>query len=151
MHKGLGRGIPNKCLPLDFMGYYALAGKEQETARSGHSKWWVSLKTKCVPVYVPRAKGKTRPYKQALTAFRLVETAPLFLLITPCPHEGRTICNRPCSGEWRQLLGLRHIFRRFCGMHHIFGELVEKCWRERVSVAARWSLECLSRRNNSLN
>ncbi|XP_014204642.1 sister chromatid cohesion protein PDS5 homolog B-A isoform X2 [Copidosoma floridanum] len=29
LHKGLGRGIPNKCLPLDFMGYYALAGKEQ--------------------------------------------------------------------------------------------------------------------------
>lgn len=31
LHKGLGRGIPNKCLPLDFMGYYALAGKEEET------------------------------------------------------------------------------------------------------------------------
>ncbi|XP_046415233.1 sister chromatid cohesion protein PDS5 homolog B isoform X2 [Neodiprion pinetum] len=30
LHKGLGRGIPNKCLPLDFMGYYALAGKEQD-------------------------------------------------------------------------------------------------------------------------
>ncbi|XP_003426788.1 sister chromatid cohesion protein PDS5 homolog B isoform X2 [Nasonia vitripennis] len=29
LHKGLGRGIPHKCLPLDFMGYYALAGKEQ--------------------------------------------------------------------------------------------------------------------------
>lgn len=29
LHKGLGRGIPNKCLPLDFMGYYALGGKEQ--------------------------------------------------------------------------------------------------------------------------
>lgn len=31
LHKGLGRGIPNKCLPLDFMGYYALSGKEEET------------------------------------------------------------------------------------------------------------------------
>lgn len=30
LHKGLGRGIPNKCLPLDFMGLYALAGKEQD-------------------------------------------------------------------------------------------------------------------------
>lgn len=31
LHKGLGRGLPNKCLPLDFMGYYALAGREPET------------------------------------------------------------------------------------------------------------------------
>lgn len=30
LHKGLGRGIPDKCLPLDFMGYYALVGKEQD-------------------------------------------------------------------------------------------------------------------------
>ncbi|KAI4466781.1 androgen induced inhibitor of proliferation as3 / pds5-related [Holotrichia oblita] len=30
LHKGLGRGLPNKCLPLDFMGYYALAGKEPD-------------------------------------------------------------------------------------------------------------------------
>ncbi|KAK3923322.1 Sister chromatid cohesion protein PDS5-like protein B [Frankliniella fusca] len=30
LHKGLGRGIPNKCLPLDFMGFYALAGLESE-------------------------------------------------------------------------------------------------------------------------
>ncbi|CAG9857389.1 unnamed protein product [Phyllotreta striolata] len=30
LHKGLNRGLPNKCLPLDFMGYYALAGKEPE-------------------------------------------------------------------------------------------------------------------------
>lgn len=26
LHKGLNKGLPNKCLPLDFMGYYALAG-----------------------------------------------------------------------------------------------------------------------------
>lgn len=31
LHKGLGRGLPNKCLPLDFMGYYALAGREPDT------------------------------------------------------------------------------------------------------------------------
>lgn len=27
---GLSKGLPNKCLPLDFMGYYALAGRETE-------------------------------------------------------------------------------------------------------------------------
>jgi len=30
LHKGLGKGIPNKCLPLDFMGFYALAGFESD-------------------------------------------------------------------------------------------------------------------------
>ncbi|XP_046390975.1 sister chromatid cohesion protein PDS5 homolog A isoform X2 [Ischnura elegans] len=30
LHKGLSRGIPQKCLPLDFMGYYALAGQESD-------------------------------------------------------------------------------------------------------------------------
>jgi sister-chromatid-cohesion protein PDS5 len=31
LHKGLSKGIPNnRCLPLDFMGYYALAGQEQD-------------------------------------------------------------------------------------------------------------------------
>lgn len=30
LHKGLGRGIPNKCLPLDFMGFYALSGYETD-------------------------------------------------------------------------------------------------------------------------
>lgn len=30
LHKGLGKGLPNRCLPLDFMGYYALAGREQD-------------------------------------------------------------------------------------------------------------------------
>ncbi|GBP33770.1 Sister chromatid cohesion protein PDS5 homolog B, partial [Eumeta japonica] len=30
LHKGLSKGIPNKCLPLDFMGIYALAGREPD-------------------------------------------------------------------------------------------------------------------------
>lgn len=30
LHKGLGRGLPFKCLPLDFMGMYALAGLEAD-------------------------------------------------------------------------------------------------------------------------
>lgn len=30
LHKGLGRGLPNKCLPLDFMGFYALTGLESD-------------------------------------------------------------------------------------------------------------------------
>ncbi|XP_072386010.1 sister chromatid cohesion protein PDS5 homolog B isoform X2 [Diabrotica undecimpunctata] len=30
LHKGLNKGLPNKCLPLDFMGYYALSGREPE-------------------------------------------------------------------------------------------------------------------------
>lgn len=30
LHKGLSKGIPHKCLPLDFMGFYALGGREQD-------------------------------------------------------------------------------------------------------------------------
>lgn len=30
LHKGLNKGIPQKCLPLDFMGYYALGGRESD-------------------------------------------------------------------------------------------------------------------------
>ncbi|XP_053680344.1 sister chromatid cohesion protein PDS5 homolog B [Anopheles nili] len=30
LHKGLNKGIPHKCLPLDFMGYYALGGRETD-------------------------------------------------------------------------------------------------------------------------
>uniref|UniRef100_A0A182WEA9 Uncharacterized protein n=1 Tax=Anopheles minimus TaxID=112268 RepID=A0A182WEA9_9DIPT len=30
LHKGLSKGIPHKCLPLDFMGYYALGGREMD-------------------------------------------------------------------------------------------------------------------------
>lgn len=30
LHKGLSKGILNKCLPLDFMGFYALGGREQD-------------------------------------------------------------------------------------------------------------------------
>ena len=28
LHKGLARGVPYKCLPLDFMGFYAIVGME---------------------------------------------------------------------------------------------------------------------------
>lgn len=30
LHKGLNKGIPHKCLPLDFMGYYVLGGRETD-------------------------------------------------------------------------------------------------------------------------
>lgn len=35
LHKGLARGIPHKCLPLDFMGFYALAGLESDRQLRG--------------------------------------------------------------------------------------------------------------------
>lgn len=30
LHKGLNKGIPHKCLPLDFMGFYVLGGREPD-------------------------------------------------------------------------------------------------------------------------
>lgn len=56
LHKGLGRGIPNKCLPLDFMGYYALAGKEQDK------------RLKCVlKTYMQTDINKRRDYVKTLS------------------------------------------------------------------------------------
>ncbi|XP_063982810.1 sister chromatid cohesion protein PDS5 homolog B isoform X1 [Diachasmimorpha longicaudata] len=42
LHRGLGTGIPNKCLPLDFMGYYALGGKEQDKKQKAQLKTFMS-------------------------------------------------------------------------------------------------------------
>ena len=41
LHKGLSRGIPNKCLPLDFMGMYALAGMEADKRLRGMTKQYM--------------------------------------------------------------------------------------------------------------
>lgn len=30
LHKGLNKGIPHRCLPLSFMGFYGLAGLEND-------------------------------------------------------------------------------------------------------------------------
>lgn len=30
LHKGLARGVPHKCLPLEFMGFYSLVGMEMD-------------------------------------------------------------------------------------------------------------------------
>ena len=38
LHKGLSRGLPNKCLPLDFMGLFALAGLEADKRLRGLAK-----------------------------------------------------------------------------------------------------------------
>ena len=38
LHKGLGRGFPNKCLPLDFMGMFALVGLESDKRLRGQAK-----------------------------------------------------------------------------------------------------------------
>lgn len=56
LHKGLSKGLPSKCLPLDFMGYYALAGKETEH------------KTKqIIKTYMTTDINKRRDYVKTLT------------------------------------------------------------------------------------
>lgn len=42
LHQGLSRRIPLKCLPLDFMGYYALAGCEKEVRLKKHVQEYMS-------------------------------------------------------------------------------------------------------------
>jgi len=55
LHKGLARGIPNKCLPLDFMGMYALAGMEADKRLRGLTK-----------SYMVADIGKRREYMKTL-------------------------------------------------------------------------------------
>jgi len=43
LHKGLGRGLPNKCLPLDFMGFYVLSGFEQDKRLKSVAKSFMIL------------------------------------------------------------------------------------------------------------
>ncbi|XP_054273999.1 sister chromatid cohesion protein PDS5 homolog B-like isoform X2 [Macrosteles quadrilineatus] len=43
LHKGLGRGLPNKCLPLDFMGFYVLSGFEQDKRLRSAAKSFMFL------------------------------------------------------------------------------------------------------------
>ena len=42
LHKGLARGIPFKCLPLDFLGFYAMVGMETDkTVREGTKRYMI--------------------------------------------------------------------------------------------------------------
>lgn len=41
LHKGLNKGLPNKCLPLDFMGFYVLCGNEQDKKLLDQMKHYV--------------------------------------------------------------------------------------------------------------
>ena len=43
LHKGLARGVPFKCLPLDFLGFYAMVGMETDkTVRDGTKRYMVA-------------------------------------------------------------------------------------------------------------
>ena len=42
LHKGLARGLPFKCLPLDFLGFYAMVGMETDkTVREGTKRYMI--------------------------------------------------------------------------------------------------------------
>lgn len=56
LHKGMNKGIPKKSLPLDFMGFYALAGLEPDPR----------LKSVCKQ-YVASDIGKRRDYVKSLS------------------------------------------------------------------------------------
>jgi len=43
LHKGLNRGLPSKCLPMDFMGIYALAGLEPDKKLRQTAKNYMNL------------------------------------------------------------------------------------------------------------
>ena len=74
LHKGLARGIPNKCLPLDFMGMYALAGMEADKRLRGLTK-----------SYMVADISKRREYMKTLMLSGGSEkaSAGMFVILTP--------------------------------------------------------------------
>lgn len=43
LHKGLNKGLPSNCLPLDFMGFYALAGHETDKKYALNGPYLISI------------------------------------------------------------------------------------------------------------
>ncbi|XP_059483617.1 sister chromatid cohesion protein PDS5 homolog A-A isoform X4 [Neocloeon triangulifer] len=82
LHQGLSRRIPLKCLPLDFMGYYALAGAEPD----------IKLR-KAIQEYMVSDIQRRRDYIKAVTLSGSVERAlnqlphlmPDFMLVFAVP------------------------------------------------------------------
>ncbi|XP_065343965.1 sister chromatid cohesion protein PDS5 homolog A [Cloeon dipterum] len=82
LHQGLSRRIPLKCLPLDFMGYYALAGAEPD----------VKIR-KTIQEYMVSDIQRRRDYIKAVTLSGSVERAlnqlphlmPDFMLVFAVP------------------------------------------------------------------
>ncbi|XP_052745025.1 sister chromatid cohesion protein PDS5 homolog B isoform X1 [Bicyclus anynana] len=70
LHKGLSKGIPNKCLPLDFMGMYALAGREPDKRIRG-----------LVRQYMLADVVRRREYVRTITVGTKVEKA-----VSQLPH-----------------------------------------------------------------
>lgn len=70
LHKGLNKGLPNKCLPLDFMGFYAMCGNEQDKKLLDQMKHYIDsdvsrrreyMKTISTTVTQDRASAKILP------------------------------------------------------------------------------------------
>lgn len=64
LHKGLSKGIPHKCLPLDFMGFYALGGREVDRHLN-----------KLIKTYVDTDVGRRREYLKTFASGKLNQNA----------------------------------------------------------------------------
>lgn len=52
LHKGLGKRIPEKCLPLDFMGLYALGGLETDAKLQQKIQKFLEIDINCRREYL---------------------------------------------------------------------------------------------------
>lgn len=69
LHKGLSQPLPGRCLPLDFMGIYSLAGLEQDKKLKG-----------CIKKMMVSDICKRREYAKSLT-FSTTGSKFLFLIL----------------------------------------------------------------------
>ncbi|XP_026466131.1 sister chromatid cohesion protein PDS5 homolog B isoform X1 [Ctenocephalides felis] len=89
LHKGLGRGIPNKCLPLDFMGFYALSGYETDRRLANSLRVYTETDVVRRREYVKTITNGTQVEK-AMT--QLTHILPDYMLVFAIPvlaHDPR--------------------------------------------------------------
>jgi len=76
LHKGLARGVPYKCLPLDFLGFYAMVGMETDkTVRDGTKRYMIAdinARKDCI---------KTMTYSSTEITKQLPNIMPDFMLV----------------------------------------------------------------------
>lgn len=95
LHKGLGRGLPNKCLPLDFMGYYALAGRDPESRiRTQIRQFMIADITKRREYVKSLTMGNSQSADKALS--QLPHILPDYMLVFAIP----VLAHDPALSRW---------------------------------------------------
>ncbi|XP_044744637.1 sister chromatid cohesion protein PDS5 homolog B [Coccinella septempunctata] len=101
LHKGLSKGLPSKCLPLDFMGYYALAGKETESRLRSTIRGYMTTDINKRRDYVKTLTMGTAQTDKALN--QLPHILPDYMLVFAVP----ILAHDPSFTKWDEVEELK--------------------------------------------